>query len=692
VRTENHGSNDRSIVDLAESGFFTDSRAAEGDIVKVTSGQFGFFYWGGAVNPLGAGVFVDGEVYLGVAVYHADSSTWEMLLPRQPLTSTPYAFQAENTDTLEGYGSADFAPTAHMHSGGDITSGTVDEAHIDPTIARDAEISWGNLAGIPGDIADGDQVGITVETDPTITDPSVKDGVSWSELSGMPAGFADGQDNVGVTASSDYGRSGVSSTLYEGATALTNKYVGKTGSQMITNGDLTVNTPYGVNETAVTGVKGFAQSDTYGFGLIGEANGEQGFGLYGSASGETGTGVHGEATNTGNMISYGGHFTANGTYGRAVYGKALNAEGHTNYGGYFVANGITGTGVYGEASYWGNTTNRGGHFIAKGSHGRGVQAETLGTYGRAVDGCAGYSGDNTNYGGYFEANGTTGRGVYGEAGYIGDFTNYGGYFRASGTTGNGAYGEAPYSGVHGRAWGSNGRGVYGEATGSSGNGVYGWAGNTGEVMNYGGHFTARGSYGRGVYGEAANAGNSTNHGGFFIAHGTSGRGVYGEGSGTSGRGVYGKASNAGDVTNYGGYFVAEGTYGYGVYGYGKTYDFYAAGPGTNYGYASSIRWKKNIEEINGALDMVMQMRGVYFDWDWEHGGHHDIGFIAEEVGQNVPEVVVYEEDSNYASGMDYGKMTPILLQAIKEQQIIISELKFEIESLRAEIKAIKADQ
>jgi hypothetical protein len=57
--------------------------------------------------------------------------------------------------------------------------------------------------GIPADIADGDQTGITTETDPTITDPSVKDGVSWDELSSVPSGFVDGIDNEGLTSESD---------------------------------------------------------------------------------------------------------------------------------------------------------------------------------------------------------------------------------------------------------------------------------------------------------------------------------------------------------------------------------------------------------------------------------------------------------------------------------------------------------
>jgi hypothetical protein len=90
---------------------------------------------------------------------------------------------------------------------------------LTPGIARDSEITWSNLSGIPSDIADRDQVGITTETDPTITEPSVKDGVSWDELSGIPAGFADGVDNnsggdiTGVTAGTGLTGGGTSGTV-----------------------------------------------------------------------------------------------------------------------------------------------------------------------------------------------------------------------------------------------------------------------------------------------------------------------------------------------------------------------------------------------------------------------------------------------------------------------------------------------
>ncbi len=37
-----------------------------------------------------------------------------------------------------------------------------------------------------------------------------------------------------------------------------------------------------------------------------------------------------------------------------------------------------------------------------------------------------------------------------------------------------------------------------------------------------------------------------------------------------------------------------------------------------------------------------------------------MGFIAEEVGEHIPEIVTYEKDGVYASGIDYGAITPLL--------------------------------
>ena len=138
----------------------------------------------GEFAALSADVFSGYEAYLEVVIYNESTDSWETLSPRQRLTSTAYAFQAENAETLEGLGSDEFAPVNHEHSGADITYGTIAEARIPGSIARDTEITWSNLSGIPPDIADGDDEGIATETDPTVA-ASVKDGVEWTEVSDL---------------------------------------------------------------------------------------------------------------------------------------------------------------------------------------------------------------------------------------------------------------------------------------------------------------------------------------------------------------------------------------------------------------------------------------------------------------------------------------------------------------------------
>ena len=99
---------------------------------------------------------------------------------------------------------------------------------------------------------------------------------------------------------------------------------------------------------------------------------------------------------------------------------------------------------------------------------------------------------------------------------------------------------------------------------------------------------------------------------------------------------------------------------------------------------SSRRWKTNIKPIEGALDKVKNFRGVYFDW--KANGKHDIGIIAEEVGEVIPEVVAYEDDGKDAKSFDYARLVSVLVEAIKEQQKQIEELKLRITKLEVKGK------
>jgi len=84
---------------------------------------------------------------------------------------------------------------------------------------------------------------------------------------------------------------------------------------------------------------------------------------------------------------------------------------------------------------------------------------------------------------------------------------------------------------------------------------------------------------------------------------------------------------------------------------------------------SSRRWKTNIQPLHSALGIVEQLRGV--SYDLKDSGKHEIGVIAEEVGEVVPEVVSYEENGKDARGVDYSRLTALLIEATKEQQALI---------------------
>ena len=82
---------------------------------------------------------------------------------------------------------------------------------------------------------------------------------------------------------------------------------------------------------------------------------------------------------------------------------------------------------------------------------------------------------------------------------------------------------------------------------------------------------------------------------------------------------------------------------------------------------SDERLKSDIETIDNALDKVMNMRGVSYTKQAEKG----VGVIAQEIEKVLPEVVT---DGEYKS-VAYGNIVGVLIEAIKEQQKQIDELK-----------------
>jgi len=89
---------------------------------------------------------------------------------------------------------------------------------------------------------------------------------------------------------------------------------------------------------------------------------------------------------------------------------------------------------------------------------------------------------------------------------------------------------------------------------------------------------------------------------------------------------------------------------------------------------SDERLKDNVTPIASALDKINQIGGYEFDWnsDSEHSGH-DVGVIAQEIEAVLPEVVAQRKNGFLA--VRYEKIVALLIQAIKEQQLQIDELK-----------------
>ncbi len=104
---------------------------------------------------------------------------------------------------------------------------------------------------------------------------------------------------------------------------------------------------------------------------------------------------------------------------------------------------------------------------------------------------------------------------------------------------------------------------------------------------------------------------------------------------------------------------------------------------------SSARWKENVRTLDGALDKLTRLRGVSFDWKPEHGGRSDVGFIAEEVGEVVPELVTWDENGTAAEGLAYDRVSALAVEAIKEQQRRIERLRQANAELREQIDILR---
>jgi hypothetical protein len=94
---------------------------------------------------------------------------------------------------------------------------------------------------------------------------------------------------------------------------------------------------------------------------------------------------------------------------------------------------------------------------------------------------------------------------------------------------------------------------------------------------------------------------------------------------------------------------------------------------------SDERYKTQIVTIDHALEKLDQVGGYYYHWKNAEDQSRQAGLIAQEVEKVLPEIV-QTDDAGYKS-VDYGKMNALLIEAIKEQQVLLKQMQQRITAL-----------
>ena len=106
-----------------------------------------------------------------------------------------------------------------------------------------------------------------------------------------------------------------------------------------------------------------------------------------------------------------------------------------------------------------------------------------------------------------------------------------------------------------------------------------------------------------------------------------------------------------------------------------------------YNNLSDVNWKKNIQDITYGLDKILKLKPITFNWlNEDYGDRINIGFIAQEVEEIIPNMVTTSEDGTKSLAIT--DLIPVLTKAIQEQQAIIETQNTKITELETALQAL----
>lgn len=305
-----------SIYDLSTGG------AAlwwEEQTVSVTNGIYNVrIGQNPTVNPFPDDLF-DGNRWLGVTV-----ETDAEMAPRQLLTSTPFSMRAAVADMVAN----DAVNTVHLMNDA-VTGAKIDNG----TVAKE-------------DLQDGTALSEILDDD--------------GSDSGLDADLLDGYSSADFAlATEDFGRSGVSTTLYEGTQTLSSRYINAAGPDTVL-GVSDSAMLQALNEGNGAGLRGSSQNH---HGTIGYTDAANMGGVYGNST--DGYGVWGNSVNSHAVFGQSadgrgvkGVSPAGGVYGESTQGIGVEGKSNTNDGIVGVTLAGDKSGVYGSSDVGNGVTGR----------------------------------------------------------------------------------------------------------------------------------------------------------------------------------------------------------------------------------------------------------------------------------------------------------------------------------------------
>ncbi len=102
---------------------------------------------------------------------------------------------------------------------------------------------------------------------------------------------------------------------------------------------------------------------------------------------------------------------------------------------------------------------------------------------------------------------------------------------------------------------------------------------------------------------------------------------------------------------------------------------------------SDGRLKENIVTVDSALDKVLQLRGVYYNWIIDTENKKHIGLIAQETAAVCPEVVNYHDETDTYS-VNYSELSGLFVESTKELNQKLMDANARIELLETKLNQL----